>query len=441
MRWPSLHSLRETPSKGPEGSRTGEPSPGRRRSRCGPISGNEPDDPNYVVTLLHGTFARGAAWTKEGSELVTVLRSRLKGRVRIERCEWSGWNSIGARRSGADGLAAHLDRLEETFPNARHYVIAHSHGGNIALYALRQRGLASRISGVVCIATPFLVARTRDLGRDGLSTLLAAPVLLSMLAWSGLRDDLEQSASWLPEVAGGILWTMATLAAVAFLFVRWDRLASRILETLAFPANPPPLLIMRAPGDEASALLIFFQFLSLLAVRLFHVISRLHARSEATFERWARHKGRLVLVLVAGIVLTPLVAVALLEMGTSPGVLVNVLMAMLLPLLVIPFLLLLDWSGPAAIGIRFVASMALVPASLILAVCMLPIDWRVGVANLLVDLTVEPAPPGTWTFCEVLPTPSAETPDLAHSVLYRDRDALQDLVSWIDSTGPAAASR
>ena len=44
---------------------------------------------------------------------------------------------------------------------ARHFVIAHSHGGNIALYALRDPELAHRLSGVACFATPFLYVRRR----------------------------------------------------------------------------------------------------------------------------------------------------------------------------------------------------------------------------------------------------------------------------------------
>lgn len=402
-----------------------------KRSRyCGPISDGEPDDPSHIVTLVHGTFARGAAWTKEGSTLAQALRTGLGG-VRIERCEWSGWNGIGARRKGADRLARHLGELLKAFPTARHFVIAHSHGGNISLYAMRNPELGVRIAGIVCIATPFLVARRRDLGREGVATLLAAPLILSAAAWGFLNDELRAAAPWLPEIVGLALWTFVAMVVVAWLFARWDRGAKRILETLRLPEATPPLLIMRAPGDEASALLIFFQFLSLLAVRLFHLLSRLHARSEDRFRHWARRKGRLAVLLLSGLVLAPLIGAALLTIGASTTAVVMVLLVVVLPLLVVPVFLLLGLTGPAAIGIRFLASMVLVPAALILAVCMIPVDWRVGLANLLVDVTVEPAPPGKWQIHELVPGPSSETPDLAHSVLYRDPDALQDIVRWI----------
>src|SRR5215470_1520050 len=44
----------------------------------------------YVVTLVHGTWARRSKWTQDGSVLCQVLHRLLPGEVSIHRLEWSG---------------------------------------------------------------------------------------------------------------------------------------------------------------------------------------------------------------------------------------------------------------------------------------------------------------------------------------------------------------
>jgi hypothetical protein len=123
----------------------------------------------YRITMVHGTFAKGAPWTQDDSRLSAALKAQLSGTVEIERCEWSGWNTAGARAAAASKLADHLRAQGDKHANERRFVVAHSHGGNVALYALRDAKVAALVDGVVCMATPFLVARRRDLGPKGSS--------------------------------------------------------------------------------------------------------------------------------------------------------------------------------------------------------------------------------------------------------------------------------
>src|SRR4051812_25853259 len=91
----------------------------------------------YIVTLVHGTFARHAKWTFEQSNLCQTLRTSLDNRVLFKRFEWSGRNSLSARLAAARRLRSELSQSFTEHPTAKHYVIGHSHGGYIALRALR----------------------------------------------------------------------------------------------------------------------------------------------------------------------------------------------------------------------------------------------------------------------------------------------------------------
>ena len=93
-------------------------------------------EPEIVITLVHGTWARHAMWTVPGSPLCATLSGAAGGPVTFQRFVWSGKNSISARRRAVNGLIAHLQHLIVQWPQSRHYIVAHSHGGNIAFQGL-----------------------------------------------------------------------------------------------------------------------------------------------------------------------------------------------------------------------------------------------------------------------------------------------------------------
>lgn len=57
------------------------------------------------------------------------------------------------------------DRADDHGRAGRSRAFAHSHGGNIALYALRNRDVAAAVAGLVTLATPFIVITARPLER------------------------------------------------------------------------------------------------------------------------------------------------------------------------------------------------------------------------------------------------------------------------------------
>ena len=94
--------------------------------------------PPIVVTLVHGTFAKGAPWTKDGSILrrkIAAELGSLEKDVIFDVFEWSGRNTHKARVKAGYRLADHIRELKKHYPIAQHFVVAHSHGGNVALLA------------------------------------------------------------------------------------------------------------------------------------------------------------------------------------------------------------------------------------------------------------------------------------------------------------------
>jgi pimeloyl-ACP methyl ester carboxylesterase len=116
---------------------------------------------SLVVTLVHGTWARGAPWTQLDSPFCNQLREELTNHsaasVKFFRIDWSGGNSHRDRRIASIALRKQLLAQLQALPHARHYVVAHSHGGNVALRAVHNSPtLIRELSGIVAIATPFL---------------------------------------------------------------------------------------------------------------------------------------------------------------------------------------------------------------------------------------------------------------------------------------------
>jgi hypothetical protein len=102
----------------------------------------------FLVTLVHGTWPRGffptlrrrnrdPLWFEESSPFLARLSAEF-GDIphKIKPLPWSGENSIYARDKAAHVLAEYLSAEHNEHPQATQLIIAHSHGGNIALRAL-----------------------------------------------------------------------------------------------------------------------------------------------------------------------------------------------------------------------------------------------------------------------------------------------------------------
>jgi hypothetical protein len=102
----------------------------------------------------------GPRWFEDNSPFMKELLSRLRSpevpTFRIERLFWSGANSIIERDQAAQDLAELLVCQRKLCRNAKQIVIAHSHGGNVALRAIEHLGTSSTKLFIVTLATPFV---------------------------------------------------------------------------------------------------------------------------------------------------------------------------------------------------------------------------------------------------------------------------------------------
>jgi hypothetical protein len=113
-----------------------------------------------VIHLVHGTWAPNAAWTRRGSRIRQAIERRF-GAVEVRPFRWGGRNSHASRMRAARALARRLTGAIERAPRSHHFVIAHSHGGNVALHGLACLSDPNRVLGLITLSTPFLEAQAR----------------------------------------------------------------------------------------------------------------------------------------------------------------------------------------------------------------------------------------------------------------------------------------
>ena len=141
---------------------------------------------HLFITLIHGTWPRGKwrdvlltpfyekwpsrflpkwLWFADGSEFRSRLTAALSKRglsAQISPFLWSGANSVGERDKAARELLEHIRTKQSDYPSCTQVVIAHSHGGNVALRALDQLGVTRDEIFIATIATPFVeIFRTK----------------------------------------------------------------------------------------------------------------------------------------------------------------------------------------------------------------------------------------------------------------------------------------
>jgi alpha-beta hydrolase superfamily lysophospholipase len=95
---------------------------------------------------------------------------------------WSGRNSVGARRAAGAALARRLLELRRDDPLRDIYVIAHSHGGSVLAYALKQEPeLVDHVDGFIALATPWIGVQANAYALPLRSLLFRSVFYLSLL--------------------------------------------------------------------------------------------------------------------------------------------------------------------------------------------------------------------------------------------------------------------
>ncbi len=243
----------------------------------------------HKITLVHGTFAAESDWiTQHEDEKPDGFRGRLKSVLGESTTfnlptPWGSQSFFGklkdltntARLNGAERLKQELLEGEKK-PGEKHFLLAHSHGGNVAMYALQDQKVQQRIDGLICMATPFLFPRRRPLS---IVTLILSLIIMII----GVTQFL-----WGMGAANqnGIFWVMAcaliTVGIIVPAILIWmivrvrykqrgandSNLGSSKLQDhitrLSYTDPNIPILLIRSSGDEASGLLRGTQFLNWL---------------------------------------------------------------------------------------------------------------------------------------------------------------------------------
>lgn len=176
-------------------------------------------DLNYVITFVHGTWATYTPWTRKGSELYQLLSDHY-GEQCIKRFKWSGANSHQARLKAGNCLAKVLWKNVNSYPSAKHFIISHSHGGNVVLYALRDQALRKHLSGLMFMGVPFIHCEDRDINES----LGVIPYFISFfVTWGPLLFCF-----FLIWILRSI--TSSMLITVIVLYPIWYFLAERVMD-------------------------------------------------------------------------------------------------------------------------------------------------------------------------------------------------------------------
>ena len=433
-----------------------------------------------------------------GASFSRFLHTRL-GAVRVEPFRWSGANDVWARTKASRDLQVHLRYLMNCDPEARHCLIAHSHGGNVVLDALSDRQLADGISGVVTHATPFLSAREADPDIAlGVGEAIIAAVFTGFAVFA-LGAALGHGRAW---------WWAALLATVGILAVLTlaDLVARRMRRHArdicrAMPAtrlDPSKLSIIRTATDEAAGTLAGARVAGVLVGLIWTVASSPVSkplrrvlgvidyggvrRFEAELdERWSRRSVTADLFMQPEVEHAPSrppspsagprspTHAAAVAAATHPAILppsalphgvqerpseqwramtqsAGATLSGTLPILVLAMLdddrPLVRWCGVAvavAYGVpAILAVLAVVslPFAVLVAAGVAPCGWTLPMAGPFLDVTVEPTPPGTWSVTQL--SSGLAGSGLSHSKAHDDPDVYVATAEFLTTCSAAA---
>ena len=410
-----------------------------------------------IVTLLHGTFQPRAGWTRKHSKLYQRLLSTFPKETRITRVVWSGRNTFAAREQAAVRLRKRLQRQAIYYPDAQQIVVAHSHGGNVALLAIKEAETRKRLSGIACLATPFLHVVERNLGPGGRNAVLAALLMLVLVVC--LVTGQVIGKRYLPGVWPFLLyWPVFLVVAFGLLkaFKLWEAIAERTKDQITLGEfDPDQLLLLRMSGDEASTGLGAMQLVSSAMTKVYAKLDSIEESaqqkdesmmSQSRIYAWAL---RLLTVLVVGVFLAGLLQPfdwfnnrtrAALGWASAlkaewPNLYIGSWLVILLSMIFCFY-----WLGRyrmAYLAVAAIRAVSLPIVAVMVAVLALPFGPELAAASIFLEITAEAQPPGRSPPGYLFLPRYSNSADgrrpglLVHSAVYEDDRALDALCTWI----------
>jgi len=383
--------------------------------------------------------------------------------VVLEPFVWEGSNTTQARLEAAEALRRRLESWRTSHPSTRIHVIAHSHAGNIAMYALRDVDVCAAISDLICLSTPFLHARPRELG-ERLATALEYVVRLGVAVLPLIIFALAMyvmtfgSAPLYVVVGGGAVAGIASL-------VLWTRLPQALrrlhaasherAKAMWLPTGlTAPTLLIRDALDEASLALTAAQACSVLVTRVLRMLLRsiptewLRGVEETVVESDKQHSGVLLgldrtppdplqplrrvwpsVLLAVGVFVLAFASVAT-TAGLSAALEASVPLLFLVALTVAN-LAITGWGEVKFWWVLVLAPLCVWLALLVTALALAPFDIELAMFAVGLEMSTEATPPGVWELHQIgMPSSTLDERGLRH-VTYENAEALQVLRLWL----------
>lgn len=215
--------------------------------------------PRVVVHAVHGTWQFGYmarlrhaftgrwpdrrdVWFRDGSDFSTEIRRRVRSDITWDDSfAWSGRNSFSRRQVASAQLARHLKRQMRAEPDAKHIIVAHSHGGTIALRALGHiRSVGLPCPPLIALATPFLVLRPNDLRDDTIDDRQSAirfPLAALMFFFLYYQRGAVVPSNINDLAHTSVLWSLVLLTILALCSALFGIVCS-LLVVLSRPLSP-----------------------------------------------------------------------------------------------------------------------------------------------------------------------------------------------------------
>lgn len=238
--------------------------------------------------LVHGTFARNAAWTSSNSPLCDRIRdaAREHGQpARFIAVEWSGKNLGQDRREAARSIVDKIKVSRAENPHEPIFLVGHSHGGSAIAYFLKNfPDWRDAVAGCAFLSTPFIAQRLRPLWAELLTALISVAGMLVFFLATVITAWTVAKFGWLDGEGTALQAALAfatccVAGAIAAIWV-WikvapgirkslhESLARRIAESETADIPSEQHLFLRASGDEAAAVLGANQFIAWSVARL-----------------------------------------------------------------------------------------------------------------------------------------------------------------------------
>jgi pimeloyl-ACP methyl ester carboxylesterase len=336
------------------------------------------------VVLVHGTWASGSTWPLLEAE---IRRAFGAADVAIHYLKWSGRNTVSARVSAAEKLSLFLEADRQHRPSARRFIVAHSHGGAVALLGTRDAALRQAVDGVICLSTPFLLVRPRRFSELGTSVATFGVVLSLVLVTIGAALIAR---SIVPLVLGPALAWGARAAAV-----RGASRSRSFIERVSLPnVTGFPLLIVRAPDDEASLSLGLMQATNRLVWLVWRVVGLYWVALlwNAALRLADRLQARTILERAAELwiiaVISSFVAAVLVGKYTAQEYPPYAFLVLSAPVYVMLLTIL-------------VAALLTIPIGVINALALLPFGPGYSIFSPFIEVSAESTPPGVCTVVQL----------------------------------------